>query len=63
MTMLGRQKLEWNKEEVRTLKKYFRIMSNQSLANVLERTVKSIERKAAKIGLLKTKKYLKTLGR
>jgi hypothetical protein len=53
----------WSKEEIRTLKKIFKANSNQAVANVLERTPKAIERKAAKLGLVKTKKYMRTLGR
>ena len=53
----------WSKEEIRTLKKMFGGNSTQMVANILERTAKAIERKAAKLGLVKTKKYLRTLGR
>jgi len=60
---LRRQGSEWTKEEVRTLKNLFRNNSNEAVAAVLERTPKSIERKAAKLNLTKTKKYLRTLGR
>jgi len=54
---------EWTREEIRSLRKLFRANSNQSVANVLERTPKAVERKAAKLGLVKTKKYLQSLGR
>lgn len=53
----------WTREEIRALRKLFRTNSNQSVANVLERTPKAVERKAAKLGLFKTKKYLQALGR
>lgn len=59
----SRQKTSWTREEVRALRKLFRTNSNQAVANVLERTPKAVERKAAKLGLFKTKKYLKALGR
>ena len=58
-----RQGQIWSKEEVRTLKRLFRGRSNVEVANVLQRTTKSVERKASKLGLTKTKKYLRTLGR
>lgn len=53
----------WTKEEVRTLRTLFRNSSNLEVAQVLQRTPKSIERKASKVGLTKTKKYLRSLGR
>ena len=53
----------WTREEVRALRKLFRTNSNQAVANVLERTPKAVERKAAKLGLFKTKKYLRALNR
>ena len=64
MTMTTRRQGEfWTREDVRTLKKLFRSTSNAQVAVVLERTAKSVERKAAKLGLTKTKKYLRALGR
>jgi hypothetical protein len=59
----NRQGSDWTKEEVRILKQLFRNESNAAVAAVLERTEKAVERKAAKLGLFKTKKYLKKLGR
>ena len=53
----------WTKEEVRALKKSFGNNSNFIVATQLQRTPKSVERKASKLGLTKTKRYLKTLGR
>ena len=60
---LRRQGTEWSNDEVKTLRQLFRNNSNGEVAVVLERTSKSVERKAAKLGLRKTKKYMKTLGR
>ena len=59
----GKQGTGWSGDEVKTLKKLFRNNSNTEVAVALERTSKSVERKAAKLGLKKTKKYLKSLGR
>ena len=53
----------WTTGEVRTLKKIFGNTSNQSVAVALDRTPKAVERKASKLGLTKTKKYLRSLGR
>jgi len=58
-----RQGEDWTRDEVRTLKQLFRNNSNVIVAEKLERTPKSVERKAAKLGLKKTKKYLRSLGR
>jgi len=53
----------WSREEVRTLKSLFRNSSNAEVAVALSRTPKAVERKAAKLGLTKTKSYLRSLGR
>lgn len=53
----------WTREDVRVLKQIFRNNSNVTVASRLGRTPKAVERKASKLGLTKTKKYLRTLGR
>ena len=53
----------WTREDVRALKKIFRNSSNSEVATILGRTPKAVERKAAKLGLKKTKKYLRSIGR
>jgi hypothetical protein len=58
-----RQGTDWTKEDIRTLKKLFRSNSNAEVAIVLERTPKAVERKASRLGLSKTKKYLRSIGR
>jgi hypothetical protein len=58
-----RQGTEWTREDVRTLKSLFRNNSNAEVAAVLDRTPKAVERKASKLGLTKTKKYLRGLRR
>ena len=60
---IKRQGLVWTREEVRTLKSIFRNRSNTEVAVVLDRTAKAVERKASKLSLTKTKKYLRSLGR
>lgn len=62
-TKFTRQGTAWTKEDVRALKKLFGNNSNTTVATQLERTPKSIERKASKLGLNKTKKYLRSIGR
>lgn len=59
---LKRQGEAWSREEIRALKAIFRNHSNANVAEKLDRSPKSIERKAAKLGLRKTKKYLKSIG-
>lgn len=54
---------DWSREDVRVLRQLFRNNSNADVAARLRRTAKAVERKAARLGLVKTKKYLKTLGR
>lgn len=58
-----RQGEEWTREDVRTLRNLFRNNSNTDVAAALSRTPKAVERKASKLGLTKTKKYLRSLGR
>jgi len=55
--------VKWNKEEIRQLKKLYRNTSNKEVAKALGRTPAAVKGKAADLGLTKTKKYLKTLGR
>lgn len=59
----SRNGVEWSREEVRTLRTIFRNSSNAEVATVLGRTPKAVERKASKLGLTKTKKYLRSIGR
>jgi len=53
----------WNKQDVKTLRQYFGRYSSASVANMLQRSIRSIESKALRLGLHKTKKYLRSLGR
>jgi len=61
--IMKKQGQKWTQNEVRALKNIFRSYSNSSVSMVLDRTSKAVERKAAKLGLKKTKKYLRKLGR
>ena len=53
----------WTPEEVRHLKRYFRNYSTAEIAEELGRSVSSVQGKATYLGLLKTRKYLKSIGK
>lgn len=53
----------WSKDEVKLLKHMFRSTSTAEVARKLGRRVPSVQAKATKLGLKKTKKYLKSIGR
>ncbi len=53
----------WSKDEVKLLKQVFRSTSTAGVAKKLRRTVSSVQNKARQLGLKKTKKYLKSIGR
>ena len=57
------QSKRWEKNETKMLKKMYGSQPNSKIASLLKRTPKAIERKAAKMKLFKTKKYLRALGR
>jgi hypothetical protein len=64
--MAKRKKLikgSWSKDEVKLLKKLFPNRSTQGVADELGRSLRSVMGKAQKMGLKKTKKYLKSLSR
>jgi len=58
-----RTRIPWSKSEIRLLNKLFRNMSTSDVAWELNRTVSSVQAKATVLGLRKTKKYLKSIGR
>lgn len=53
----------WSKDEVKLLKKLFPNRSTQEITDQLGRSFKSVQMKASKMGLKKSKKYLKSLRR
>ena len=53
----------WTPDEIRHLKKYFRNYSTAEVADELGRSVSSVQGKATGLGLLKTRKYLKSIGK
>ena len=54
---------QWSKDDVKRLKVMFRRISTAELANALNRSVGSVSAKAYSLGLRKTKKYLKSIGK
>ena len=53
----------WSKSDVNLLKKLFPNSPTARVAARLGRPAKTVERKAYRIGLKKSKKYLKSIGR
>jgi len=53
----------WSKSEVSLLKKLFQSNSTAKVAARLGRSTDTVKKKASRMGLKKTKKYLKSLGR
>ncbi|MFQ5953308.1 MAG: hypothetical protein ACE5JK_07935 [Candidatus Omnitrophota bacterium] len=53
----------WSKEEVQVLKKDFPRKSCAEVAERLGRPLYAVKRKAYRLGIFKTKKYLKSIGR
>ena len=56
-------KKPWTANEVKKLKQMFRNRSTPDVAKALERSVPSVKSKAFELGLTKTKKYLKSIGK
>lgn len=54
---------QWSKDEVKKLKATFRRMSTAEAAEEFGRSVGSVSAKAYSLGLRKTKKYLKSIGK
>ncbi|MHC4488945.1 MAG: hypothetical protein ACYS9C_07965 [Planctomycetota bacterium] len=53
----------WSKSEVRLLKKLFPSNPNAKIAAELGRSTDTVKKKASRMGLRKSKRYLKSLGR
>ncbi len=53
----------WSKDEVKLLKKLFANTRTQEVAGQLGRSLGSVKGKVRQMGLKKSKKYLKSLGR
>ena len=53
----------WTKAEITLLKRMFPDNPTTTVAAKLGRPLENVKKKASRMGLKKTKKYLKTLGR
>jgi len=53
----------WSKSEVNLLKKLFSSSPTASIAARLGRPTDAVKKKASRMGLRKSKKYMKSLGR
>ena len=63
---MARKKLikgTWTKADMQLLKKYFPSNATAIVAEQLRRGLDAVKKKAARSGISKTKRYLKTLGR
>ena len=53
----------WRKQEINALKKLFPNNPTAEIAAKLGRPTEAVKKKASRMGLRKSKKYLKSLGR
>ena len=53
----------WSKSDISTLKKLFANNPTAAIAAKLGRPTDAVKKKASRMGLRKSKKYMKTLGR
>jgi len=53
----------WSRDEIKELKKLFPGNPTAWVAHMLDRPVEATKKKASRMGLKKTKKYLRSLGR
>ncbi len=65
MTMAKKKenKGAWSKNDIQLLKKEFPKRSCEDVAKMLGRPFFAVKRKAYRLGIYKTKKYLKSIGR
>lgn len=63
---MARRKLvkgSWSKNDVRELRKLFPNRPTADIAGKLHRPTEAVKKKASRMGLRKSKKYMKSLGR
>jgi hypothetical protein len=53
----------WTKADLQLIKKMFANASTAAIAKKLGRPLEAVKKKASRMGLTKSKKYMKTLGR
>lgn len=63
MAQKKRVKGLWSKNEMSLLRKLFSNNSTATMAAQLKRSVDTVKKKASRMGLKKSKKYLKSRGR
>jgi hypothetical protein len=63
MAKTSLKKGAWTKADLQTLKKMFANASTAAVAKKLGRGLEPVKKKASRMGLMKSKKYMKTLGR
>lgn len=61
--MKGLKRGAWTKDEIAYLKRFFPGYPTATLAGDMGRPVEAVKKKASRMGLKKSRKYLKTLGR
>lgn len=63
MAKTSLKKGAWTKADLALLKKMFANASTAAVAKKLGRPLEPVKKKASRMGLVKSKKYMKTLGR
>ena len=53
----------WTKEDIKTLKKEFPSHTTEWVASLLMRPLEAVKKKASRMGLRKSAKYMRTIGR
>ena len=53
----------WTKSDLQTLKKLFSNSATADVASKLGRPTEAVKKKASRMGLRKSKRYMKSLGR
>ena len=53
----------WSKDDIRQLRKLFPSHATADVASNLGRPTEAVKKKASRMGLKKSKRYMKTLGR
>ncbi len=53
----------WTKDDLKLLKKLFTSNATADVAAKLKRPTEAVKKKASRMGLRKSKRYMKTLGR
>jgi hypothetical protein len=63
MAKTSLKKGAWTKADLQLLKKMFANASTAAVAKKLGRPLEPVKKKASRMNLVKSKKYMKTLGR